>query len=168
MVVVRRRLRDDTMPGATTETKLMNKTTLATAILATLFLTSFTTAQTAEVTEYGPSCGLTASGSITPNGASRRITLTVSNAPPRTTVLFMVSGAPADIPLTVLGSSCSLLLDTVPFSQTHMTGSDGRYTFSKALGQIYPIDSYVQFMTVEFIGGELVLRTSNGLRVTYV
>ena len=133
-------------------------------ILTSCILTAtLATAQTHTntVSTYGEGCGPVASGAVTPNGATNRVTFTIGQAKPSTPVVIMIGVFEGFIPLFDPG--CALLIDPIFFTQNHRTDAAGTYSFSKALPATNIGDARIQFAEVDLSGGDIVIRTTNGL-----
>jgi hypothetical protein len=134
------------------------------AILLSAFLSLAATAtgQTCTTSTYGDPCGFQAIGSAAPNGATVRVSFKAVDAPPNTSILFMVGVFAGNIPLAPL-SNCSLLIDPHVFAQVHETRADGTYEFSKALPNGNIGNARVQFATAQLVNGQYEIKTSNGI-----
>ncbi len=133
--------------------------------LGALLTTLSTAAAQFAVMPYGPTCGPSATGEVTPVGATYRFAFTVADCAPRVFVMNILGVGQQMTPIN-FGYPCYLLTD-IAFSQIHQTDAVGGYTWSHAMPNGFRGEACVQFAEVTFtMDGSLVVRTSNGLHMT--
>lgn len=114
------------------------------------------------VDPYGPTCGPTATGVVTPNGNTYRFAFTVSQAAPHNHVMVILGVHEQATPIE-FGVPC-LLLTELGFTQLHMTNFAGEYTWSHAMASTFRGSARIQFAEILFDAqGQLTVLTSNGL-----
>jgi hypothetical protein len=137
------------------------------SILAVGLYLAPASAQGFSVTQYGPTCGPVATGSVVPQGNHERFVFTVSNAKPNTSVMNFIGTSQQNTPI-MFGVACTLLTE-IAFSQLHKTDSAGTYTWSHAIPYGpggFTGQAFVQFAEISYdANNELVVRTSNGLHM---
>jgi hypothetical protein len=138
------------------------KTLLATFVLGASTLFCSSAAAQCTTGTYGQGCGPTLSATITPNGGTERISLTVNNAQPGALLLFALGFT--ELNLEIPGApGCALLTDLV-FSQFHQADQNGSYTYSRALPNVAAGPTIrIQFIEITLNAAqELVIRATNG------
>ncbi|MHC4812894.1 MAG: hypothetical protein ACYTGW_07455 [Planctomycetota bacterium] len=114
------------------------------------------------VTAYGSGCGGAAvAAGVLSVGNNHVLSLKMTGGYPNAFVVEAVGNQQTNLPLP---GSCSLLCNAVVIL-IHKTDAKGEYATTHKVSKYAAVNAYHQFLPVDLQGGQLVIRTTNALRI---